>query len=282
MEPGMVCAYNLEENTVTIITSAHTTHPMHEIARCIRDLVTGYLRGHGWEMFHAGAVQIDDLNYLVLGNQGAGKTSLIIAMLFGGAEYISNDRVFIKSTEDGIQVRPFPMTIAIGLGTALQYPQLKYFITNPGSLTYPRRRFDLAHVHSYPEHKWYDLEDKLQLFSDELVHVFGKKKPHPGGIVSGVLFPQTGEFQGVSLQKPELDDARNLIANNYFSWETDLVMYPWRPFDFTRSDNQFPQELIEKILMLPLVNFAFYANKNLMHEVSNYRKYLQQFLSDTY
>ena len=273
-EYGTVCCYDLENKTVTLVTSAHTSDPVHELGRCIRDLLTAFMRSRGWELFHAGAVRVGGKICLLPGYSGAGKTSLVVAMLHAGGDYIANDRVFIKVTGDTVRLKAFPMAAAIGMGTAMQYPQLKHYIQNPWSLKYPRRRLTPEQVSVNPEQAWEKLPDKLQFFPQELIRLMGKGQIVEGGTIEAVVLPHISDYQGASVTPAEVEKVSSILENNVLDPSLDSSTAPWRPFDFPPVKAPSYQTSIEKLLTLPLVDFHFLASRNLLNDVRNYSRYL--------
>ena len=277
-QQGMAWVTDLEQRTLTLITSAHTHCPTHHFARLARDVITGFLRQHGWLTFHAGAVLVENKPLLVVGDQGAGKTSWILAMLAGGANYIANDRVFIKYQNNSLHVLSAPMAIAVGLGTALQYPKLKAYIKLPTLLTYPAVRFDHQKVCNTPEQQWPNLPDKLQFFAEELATLFNTQS-QAGGELSGILFPKLSHTQGLYLQEKSIQDAKEVLTNNYFAWQTDSVVPPWRPFDFGYPTDESVQSTIAAALLnLPLVDVNFWATRERSNELMSYAKVVSDYL----
>ena len=273
-EYGHLCCYDLDQHRITLVTSAHTPDPLHELGRLMRDVMTEYLRADGWELFHAGAVRIDGRTILLPGNSGAGKTSLVVALLHAGADYIANDRVFLKPTADGVLLRAFPMAIAMGLGTAMQYPQLKHHILEPWSLAYPRRRLLPEQVAQNPEQAWEKLPDKLQFFPQELTRLMGMRDVVADGRVDAVVFPRIHDLQGTQLHPADPEEARRILVDNVLDPSRGGLTAPWRPLNFPRPQQPSHQHSIDRLLQCPLVQFNFLASRNLLNDVRRYGDYL--------
>ena len=137
---GVFWLSDLASDSVFVVVSSRTRWPAIEFSRVTRILVTRSLEAQRWTIFHAGAVSTPSGALMIVGDDGAGKTSLVLALLCSGAQYISNERLFVRSEPGGFRVLGFPMAVAIGLGTALQFPQLAGLIEAPDRLQYPRRQ----------------------------------------------------------------------------------------------------------------------------------------------
>ncbi len=275
---GVVCVTDLNARTITMVISCHTTQPPRQLGRCVRDLITGFLRNNDWQSFHAGSFQTNDGVFMVIGNQGAGKTSLILAMVYSGARYIANDRVFVKQINGKPYLLSFPMAPAVGLGTALQYPALKRYIANPILLSHPTGRLELERILSTPEHQWSELPDKIQPFPGELERDFNSKSSISGGEIKGVLFPTISKQTYLTIQPKEITIAEQIIEYNIFPWQIDRVMPPWRPFDYNLPLEDSVQPLVNRLLELPLVDFQYFADKSRMTEMKTYIRALSQYI----
>ena len=276
-EEGMVCVTDLENRAVTLVTSCHGRYyPVQHFSRLVRELITGFLRQEGWLTFHAGAVAVDGKTFLVIGDQGAGKTSLILALLAGGAEYIANERVFVKYKDGKLCTLSSPMAVAVGLGTAMQYPLLKSCITQPTFLAYPPLRLNAERIVNTPESHWAGLPDKLQVFPGELELAFNTRAI-AGGEIVGVVFPELSSTQGSHLMDEDLQEAKAIINRNYFSWQNDGVVPSWRPFGFTHLSEESVQPTIDALLELRQIRFSFLATQERFNELRRYKDMLLEF-----
>ncbi len=273
---GTACLYDWAARRITLVTSVHTGHPVHELGRCLRDVATAWMRSRGWQIFHAGAVRSGGRDWLVVGDAGAGKTSLLIALLAGGARFIANDRVFLRLEGGTVRLRPFPMAVAIGLGTAAQYGPLRRVVRRPGSLCYPRRRLDLVRVLNTPETDWAALPDKLQLFPGELNALF-RAVPGPADTTAGgILLPRLDRAAGDALTLTETPpaEARAVLARNHLPAERDPVMPSWRPLPFRAPPADDGTTLLERLLDLPAWTATFLARRESMAAVRRWNHQL--------
>lgn len=83
------------------------------------------LREHALFELHAAAVVRSDRAFVILGNSGAGKTSLALSLLTDpGSAYLGDDRVLIRSRAGGALWCAYPRTFHLALGTATALPAL--------------------------------------------------------------------------------------------------------------------------------------------------------------
>jgi len=276
-EEGFACCYDLAQKQVIQVTSAHTTSSVHELGRLLRDIYTAHMRFEGWELFHAGAFRANDTIYMVPGASGAGKTSLIVAMVKSGAEFVSNDRVFLKCNKEGVSLRPYPMAAAIGLGTVQQYSTLRGLVLEPWELQYPRRRYHYQKVQATPEFQWPQLEEKLQFFPNELMANLegGGSGIHGGGQIGAIISPQLNDIQRSEFKRMSRSSAQEILKKSYIDGNTDITS-PWRPLPWQAHPVENHHLIINRLLEFPLVNFTFYASRSRMNEVSSYSSYLRE------
>jgi len=184
---GLFWLADFESRTIFIVFSSRSKMPALDFARTVRDVVTSYLTDQGWSLYHAGAVDTPAGAVMIVGNPGAGKTSLILALVRGGARYIANEQLFVRADGDSVRVLGYPLAIAVGLGTALQFPGLSDLVENPDLMLYPRRRFSASRLARTPRSRWPFLDDKLQLLPEELDSYLGMPGVAPGGRPGGRL-----------------------------------------------------------------------------------------------
>ncbi|MGI9493361.1 MAG: hypothetical protein ACR2QF_13265, partial [Geminicoccaceae bacterium] len=133
---GILWVADFEAKIIFVIFSSRTKMPALDFSRTVRDVVTAYLMDQGWALYHAGAVDTANGALMIVGNPGAGKTSLILALLRDGARYIANEQLFVRADGDTFRVLGYPLAIAIGMGTALQFPGLRDLVATPDPLLY--------------------------------------------------------------------------------------------------------------------------------------------------
>jgi len=274
---GMLWVTDRSSKTIIIVLSTKVRWPLLEVSRVVRDLITRYLADQGWVVFHAGAVQIKNKNYVVIGNSGAGKTSFIIALLSAGAAYISNERVFVKVKDGVAHLLSFPMPIAVGLGTMVQYPELIAFIREPQYLKYPPRRMNSEWIHRHPEHKWSELDDKPQFLAEDLLGSFSNKAGIAGGAIDGLIVPSFQRYQPTNIETLAKDEVLDIVKNNWFDPQNDDIYPPWMPLDFAQASLEAVNASVASLMELNSIRFQFSADKNRRNERGTYPTLLSDY-----
>lgn len=271
---GMLWVTDRSNRSIVLVLSTKVRWPLLEVSRVVRDLISRYLADQGWALFHAGAVHVNDKNYVIIGNSGAGKTSFIIALSAAGAAYISNERVFVKVIDGEVHLLCFPMPIAVGLGTMVQYPELIKYIRSPQYLKYPPRRMDADLIHSHPEYEWSELEDKPQFLPQDLTENFSNKEGVSGGKVDGLIVPSFQKQEPIKIKSLNEDEVLEIIRNNWFDPQADDVYPPWMPLDFAQPSVDEVNAAITGLMKLKSIQFQFSADKNRRNEISTYPELL--------
>lgn len=107
------------------------------------------LRHHNLHYTHAAAVGDARRPLLLVGNSGAGKTTLAIALAAGGMPFLSDDAIFLHPGADGLKVLPFRRPLHLDDGTLRLFPALAALAVGPfqrGS----RLRWDLDPYRCFP------------------------------------------------------------------------------------------------------------------------------------
>lgn len=90
------------------------------LVRIIRELYYELMEKNNNLMLHAAAFEWNNKGILVCGSKCSGKTTTLIRFLDDKANFISNDRVFLKKeNKENYFLSYFPLPIRIGLGTMI-------------------------------------------------------------------------------------------------------------------------------------------------------------------
>lgn len=255
---GMVWVIDRLTKRLNLVLSVRTEYPAREIALCLRSMIVAHLTDQNWHLFHAGAVEIDGKIHLVIGNGGAGKTSLITALMSKGARFIANERILLKFENGQVKCVPFPMEIAIGLGTAAQYPGLANFVRNPELMMSPTRRFSPAAIRNVDISEWYKLDGKIQLLASEMVGVLAAPEYLSGGVIAKVLLPNIGFNARYKAEPVDSWELQGVLRNNYIPqvWE---MHYPnWLPLGFEEVTSSAAEELLSELSQLSACRIHFF------------------------
>jgi len=83
------------------------------------------LRSKDLFLIHAAALAKDGKGVLIPGFTRSGKTTLSIALLRGGFQFLSDDRPFLKKNEDGFELLAFPEALDVTEQTLSFFPELR-------------------------------------------------------------------------------------------------------------------------------------------------------------
>jgi len=271
-DEGILWLSDLASDSIYVVVSSRTKHPAIVFASLVREVVTRYLAEQGWTLFHAGAVATPRGALMVVGNAGAGKTSLLLALLCGGASFIANEVLFVRDGEQGLEVLGYPMAIAVGLGTALQFAPLAERIDSPGALEYPRNRLKLEQVIATPRSEWPGLDDKLQLLPLELSRILGAPAPTAGGALCGLVVPMVSRQAGDEAVAQALSqaEARAIVAHNHLGLSQNSSHKPWLALSFSDGPSDGQDRLFDRLAALSPQRFRFALSLETPDETDTY------------
>ncbi|MEM7473731.1 MAG: hypothetical protein AAF483_01985 [Planctomycetota bacterium] len=233
--------------------------PIHadEARLGVIDILNRFLETHGWHTIHSGAIQVGSRTLLVMGNSGAGKTSLITRFVSSGARFLANERLFIRQSNGMLSIRTFPQPISMGIGTVLQFSGLSPLLKDPSSLASKQNRWDQFRVDTTELQVLHALPDKLKILPPEFVAALDAKDPIPTGTIDGVLVPRFNQVGRSELFPIEPGEVFNLLRTNYFPSSQDMTYPRWLPIQLPYSSNLDVESLVDAICQLPATGVAF-------------------------
>ena len=241
----------------------------------MRNTVIAYLEDQGWVSYHAGAVDTEQGVLMIIGNSGAGKTSLILALLRNGARYIANERLLIRQEAEGFNLLGYPMAIAVGIGTARQFRGLSQLVDSPDQLLYPRSRFSKSRVARASPEQQLLLDDKLQLLPEELLQYIGADNAVCGGTVHSIVVPQVSRVPIATLVEPLQQPALlQVLLDNYMGLKSDRAHPVWVQRRRARLDSKLEQETIDQLSNVDAVTMQY-----ALSGVSDTTDYVQSILN---
>ena len=101
------------------------THPLLNIA------LFETMKRRGRFALHAAAASRDGRGVLVPGTSGAGKSTLSVTLVRAGFDFLSDDTVFLSSTDMGIWVSAFPDEVDVTANTVSLVPELGHLSGQP-------------------------------------------------------------------------------------------------------------------------------------------------------
>jgi hypothetical protein len=96
------------------------------------------LKRHGLYSVHAAALSVRGWGVLLAGSTGAGKSTLSIALLRAGCEFLGDDIVFLRPTASGVRVLGFPDEIDLAEPTSMLFPELGEIFRRPKHPGWPK------------------------------------------------------------------------------------------------------------------------------------------------
>ncbi len=131
----------------------------NQVINFINSQYMTWLQQHNWLICHAAALVYKDVAYAFAGFSGGGKSTLMLHLLnHENTAYLTNDRLFIKPEKAQVNAAGIPKLPRINPGTIVHNTSLH------GILSEQQRQAFLA----MPTNKLWDLEDKYDVFIDEI------------------------------------------------------------------------------------------------------------------
>lgn len=264
---GLIWLIDRAAGVLTVLSSPRTSYAQAEAHAAVRVVITSHLHDQGWHTFHAGAVHHDGATRLIIGNGGKGKTSLVMAYLSAGARFVANERILLKLDGDQIRAQPFPMPILVGLGTAMQYPEIESYVTHSERLLAPPMRFARKRVKGVERAHWPSLPDKITLLPYELDKIFEQHSCHPGGVIQGVILPQISPGAPPCARPTQAADLRKTVSGNYMPERKEKHYPDWLPLGFRPRATEDASAVIETLCQQAGAGVEFFdtgAAKNLL------------------
>lgn len=258
---GVVWLCNELERTITLVYSNRTRWPSLELSRTARAIITQYLHSQDWFLCHAGAVTTKNGNFMIVGKSGAGKTTLILALLQSGAGYIANELLFVKPLDSGLRVLSYSLPVAVGLGTALQFQTIAGLLEKPYCLRYPPRRLYIEKLAKKSREEWLNQKGKIQILPSELSTLFPDSTATGNAIIHKLVVPK------VSLE-PILPEANSLtperamdvFSSNLMSISNEDFPVPWLKTGFIPPETRSNRDLVQVVSRLPAVEFEYHVS----------------------
>lgn len=115
---------------LSVLASTEQSSAVHAL-RAMRDISRTHHVNRGQTVWHAGALVLERRGVLIVGESGAGKTSVTgWGCLAPGAAFIANDRVLLDLAGEAPVAYALPLSINVGGGTVRSVPQLHVFVTS--------------------------------------------------------------------------------------------------------------------------------------------------------
>jgi hypothetical protein len=99
------------------------------------------LKQRGLYMVHAAGLAAAGKGLLVAGQSGAGKTTLALALLRGGFDFLADDTVFLSGAGNELRILAFPDEVDVTSQTVEFFPELHQLASPPKSLERSKHAF---------------------------------------------------------------------------------------------------------------------------------------------
>jgi len=95
---------------------------------------------------HAAGLYLNGKSLLIAGPSGFGKTTLAIALVRAGFDFLGDDTVLLMHHEEGVRICALPEQLAITQNTTSFFPELAYLLAQPRAKGRPKREIDINDV----------------------------------------------------------------------------------------------------------------------------------------
>ncbi|MEN8176205.1 MAG: HprK-related kinase B [Pseudomonadota bacterium] len=188
-----------------------------------------WLQHRGWRICHAAGLVHRGSCLGIAGFSGGGKSTLMLRLLDdAGVNYLTNDRLFIRSDGEQVQAVGIPKLPRVNPGTIVHNPCLQALI--PAA-----QRDELL---ALPAAQLWELEEKYDVLVEDLYGA-GRITPQAPLAAFLVLNWQRGSDRPLEVQPVDLDERRDLLAAIMKS-PGPFYQYPDGTFyrDTTRLDEE--------------------------------------------
>lgn len=160
------------------------------------------LQQHGWLICHASGLVRDGATLAIAGLSGGGKSTLMLQLMASpGFAYLTNDRLFVKRSEDAVVATGIPKLPRINPGTIVHDERLQKLIPADQRAAY------LA----MPAQELWELEDKHDVFIDQ-VYGAGRIVPRAALVAFLVLNWQRESTEPMQLDEVDLAGRPDLLG----------------------------------------------------------------------
>ena len=165
----------------------------NQVINFINSQFMNRLQQHGWLICHAAGLVRDGAVLAMAGFSGGGKSTLMLQMLEDpGLGYLTNDRLFVRTSGDATLAVGIPKLPRINPGTIVHNPRLQPLIPEA----------ERAALLRLPSQELWELEDKYDVFIDE---VYGSERIAERGRLAAFLVLNWRRDSGQATQVRQVD-----------------------------------------------------------------------------
>lgn len=237
-----------------MIFSVDSKYEFMILARFIREIAFRALEDEQYVSFHSSSVEIDGKGYLLIGDSGAGKSTMALTLCkYFGARYISNDRIMVKIQNNEIHAIPFGMPIKINYGTLKTLGAEKHYENWDNIIP-------MVSKETFYEYKG---EHKLNLLPEELKKYLEIESGN-GIKVCGILMPSV-----LNKKKKEISTISKILERNCYYDNEPIFIEDWLALR-TKSRNFTKDKILNLMRQLPVFKEEF--------KVTQFRECAQRFI----
>ena len=230
---------------------------MRELRIGLIDVLNRYLEHSGWHSLHAGAVELNGRVLLIVGDSGAGKTTVIANLIREGAKYIGNERLFVRFQDEDCVVRAFPQTISVGLGTAANMPELAPLIDRPDHLSCYQHAFEPDRVWNTPQDQYAELPDKLKLLPSEMTSLLQATRTLSTAKIDAIVVPNINAAGASECCRLSQAETLEVLRCNYMPAQQDQLYPRYLPISNEYFATLDGETLIGSLAKLSAWQFSF-------------------------
>lgn len=191
----------MQSNTLRIAAGSCLANE-NQLINFINTQYMTWLQHHNWLICHAASLVFKEKAYAFAGFSGGGKSTLMLHLLnYTDADYLTNDRLFIRPEKDCIKAAGIPKLPRINPGTIVHNPRLH------GLITEHQREAFLA----MPKDKLWQLEDKYDVFIDEVYGPDRIRSSAPLGALIILNWQYTSK-SSLIVERVDLAERHDLLA----------------------------------------------------------------------
>ena len=152
------CYYLREHGTVLVLDRQNRCITVHSSTlgrakqwahKIVRHVMTALMINSGATLAHGAALKRGDTGVVFLGPSGSGKTTMLLRFTNTfTSDFVSGDKVLLKSTARGIEVYPWPTALRLDPRTNSCFPNGNGLSRTDGSRSYGQRKLTIPYVTS--------------------------------------------------------------------------------------------------------------------------------------
>lgn len=174
----------------------------NQVINFINAQYMNWLQNRGWLICHAAGLVENGRTLGIAGFSGGGKSTLMLHMMeHPGVNYLTNDRLFIRKENSGVQAAGIPKLPRVNPGTIVHNPRLHPLIPET----------ERAALLAMPNEQLWELEDKYDVLIDEVYGADRFTVTTPLGAFL-VLNWKRNSDEPLKLQQVDLAERRDLLT----------------------------------------------------------------------